>query len=180
MIRILNYDAPEWNIKEILRYSGCREEQSEIIDIINECISEIDGKLIYKVCFEEVSVSMFDALKSKTLETALKGSKKAVIFGATIGLEMDRIIARYSKISPLKSLIFASIGAERIEALCDAFCKEFGLKPRVSAGYGDIPLDFQKDIFAYLDLPRKIGLMLNSSFIMSPSKSVTAIAAVTE
>ncbi|MBQ5601557.1 MAG: Vitamin B12 dependent methionine synthase activation subunit, partial [Clostridia bacterium] len=67
-----------------------------------------------------------------------------------------------------------------IEALCDAFCadikKEYntGLEPRFSPGYGDLPLSAQKNIFAVLDPERRIGLTLNSSLLMSPSKSVTA------
>ena len=36
----------------------------------------------------------------------------------------------------------------------------------------------QREIFAALDCPRKIGLTLNESMLMSPSKSVTAIIGV--
>jgi len=36
----------------------------------------------------------------------------------------------------------------------------------------------QRDIFAVLDCPRKIGLSLNGSLLMSPSKSVTAIIGI--
>ena len=49
-----------------------------------------------------------------------------------------------------------------------------GLEPRFSPGYGDLPLSAQKNIFAVLDPERRIGLTLNSSLLMSPSKSVTA------
>lgn len=52
------------------------------------------------------------------------------------------------------------------------------LKPRFSAGYGDLPLEVQKDIFRVLDCPRKIGLTLNDSLLMSPTKSVTAIVGI--
>ena len=79
-------------------------------------------------------------------------------------------------------MIFQGIGAERIEALCDAFENmiktDKKIVPRVSAGYGDIPLEMQRDIFAALDCPRKIGLTLNESLLMSPTKSVTAIIGV--
>ena len=51
-------------------------------------------------------------------------------------------------------------------------------RPRFSPGYGDLPINMQKDIFAALDCPRKIGLSLNESLLMSPSKSVTAIIGV--
>ena len=80
--------------------------------------------------------------------------------------------------------MFQSIGAERIETLCDAFCKDISselgvtLKPRFSAGYGDLPLEAQKDIFRVLDCSKKIGLTLNDSLLMSPTKSVTAIVGI--
>ena len=48
-------------------------------------------------------------------------------------------------------------------------------KNRFSPGYGDFDIVYQKDIFAILDCPKRIGLTLNSSLMMSPSKSVTAI-----
>ena len=80
-----------------------------------------------------------------------------------------------------------ALGAERIESLCETFCKELSLKsrakgacvtPRFSPGYGDLPLTFQKEIFRVLDCPRQIGLSLNESLLMSPSKSVTAIMGI--
>jgi cobalamin-dependent methionine synthase I len=131
----------------------------------------------------------FAKTNSANLRKNLEGCKSAVLFAATIGLGIDRLIARYSKISPAKALIFQSIGAERIEALCEAFvcdihneCKKNGsaLRPRFSPGYGDLPLDVQKNIFDALDCPRKIGLSLNESLLMSPTKSVTAIIGIKE
>ena len=104
---------------------------------------------------------------------------------AGAGLEIDRLIRRYTSLSPAKALFFQAIGAERIESLCDAFCEELKkdglqLRPRFSPGYGDLPMELQKDIFRVLDCPRKIGLALNESLLMSPSKSVTAIIGIGE
>ena len=48
-------------------------------------------------------------------------------------------------------------------------------KPRFSPGYGDLSLEVQKEIFSLLDCPRKIGVSLGDSLLMTPSKSVTAI-----
>ena len=74
-------------------------------------------------------------------------------------------------------------GMERIEALCDAFCKdlsmEYGaLTPRFSPGYGDLPLDIQRSVFRFLEPEIKIGLTLSESLIMCPSKSVTAFVGI--
>ena len=51
-------------------------------------------------------------------------------------------------------------------------------RPRFSAGYGDLPLGVQREIFAALDCPKHIGLTLNDSLLMSPTKSVTAIVGI--
>ena len=123
--------------------------------------------------------------KSENLEKNLKGCKEVVVFGATIGTGMDFLIGKYGKISPVKGLMFQAIGSERIESLCDELCKYLseengGLRPRFSPGYGDFTLDNQKNIFKLLDCSRKIGLTLNDSLLMSPTKSVTAVAGISK
>jgi len=123
----------------------------------------------------------FAATDSVALRRNLAGCDRIVVFAATVGLGLDRLIARYGHVSPAKALLLQAIGAERIEALCDVFCDKIRLDtglaaaPRFSPGYGDFPLELQRDIFRVLDCPRKIGLTLNESLLMSPSKSVTAI-----
>ena len=112
-----------------------------------------------------------------------------VIFGATVGLEADRLIKRYSRLDTARAVMLQAIGAERIEALCDAFCADIeenvaerGLftRPRFSPGYGDLPLEIQRDFVRVLDCRRKIGVTLNESLLMSPSKSVTAIIGLSD
>jgi cobalamin-dependent methionine synthase I len=191
------YDPPSINRKEILRYAGVYGDFPEADVLIDSCIKESEKAFSYKVCFAHFPVRHdgeyidlgFAKTNSANLRKNLEGCKSAVLFAATIGLGIDRLIARYSKISPAKALIFQSIGAERIEALCEAFvcdihneCKKNGsaLRPRFSPGYGDLPLDVQKNIFDALDCPRKIGLSLNESLLMSPTKSVTAIIGIKE
>ena len=192
---VKKFDEPKFNIKEILRYSQTNDE--DIIPLINECIDEVKDKLSYRVCYAFFDVEKnddfinltFTKAKSKNLIENLKDASKIVLFGATIGIEIDRLIAKYGKISPLKALIFQSIGAERIESLCDMFCDDISKElnknnlftlPRFSPGYGDFYLTHQNDIFNVLNLHKNIGLTLNSSYIMSPSKSVTAIMGITD
>ena len=197
MITVKKYDEPQINIKEILRYMGCKEATDDMLALIDDCLKEIQGKLTYKVCYDHFDINIdsdkvdlaFVTCQSKDLSTNLEGCSKIIVFGATIGIEIDRLIAKYSRLSPSKALCFQAIGAERIESLCNIFNDEVtkskleaGLhtRPRFSPGYGDLSLDIQKDIFAVLDCPRKIGLSLNESLLMSPSKSVTAIIGISD
>lgn len=150
-----------------------------------------DGMFKNRVCFAEVTSSVsgsvtdlgFAAWDSEDFARYVGDSDKLIILAATAGLQIDRLITAKSSISPSVAHMLEAVGNERIEALCDAFCAEaetrFGkLKSRFSPGYGDLPLEAQKDIFTLLDPPRRIGLTLNASLMMSPSKSVTAICAV--
>ena len=190
MIYKKTYTQPELNIKEILRYCGCKDSDAELQKLINEAVNETLPHLSYRVCYDIFDIKIsgnecdlgFVKTKSDDLAKNLADCKKIILFAATTGIEIDRIIAKYSKISPAKAVIIQSIGAERIEALCDTFCNEmsenYSLKPRFSPGYGDLPLVVQKDIFSYLDCPKQIGLTLNDSLLMSPSKSVTAIVGI--
>lgn len=190
-----SYEPPKINEREILRYAGVRESSPEIMELLSTCLAELEGRLTYKVCYCEVPISVegdnidfgFSAVKSSKLGKNLSKSSSAVLFAATVGIELDRLIARYSKLSPAKAFMLQAIGAERIESLCDVFNQEIkeraardggNTAPRFSPGYGDLPLEFQRDIFSVLDCPRKIGLTLNDCLLMSPSKSVTAIIGI--
>ena len=190
-VYVKNYPAPDFNKREILRYAGVKENISEINALIDECIKELDGKLTYKVCYSEYPVKIisndidltFTAVTSKDLAKNLKNCNRFILFAATVGIGVDRLIAKYNALSPTKALIFQAIGAERIESLCDLFNREIKekyktVKPRFSAGYGDLPLALQKQIFATLNCPKNIGVTLNESLLMSPSKSVTAIIGI--
>ncbi|MBQ7131431.1 MAG: Vitamin B12 dependent methionine synthase activation subunit [Oscillospiraceae bacterium] len=182
---------------EILRYSGTRGQSDDIDALLDECLEEIDGKTANRVCYSEFEISQYGATldlgfaktNSLLLKKHLSDCDRIVVFAATIGIETDRLIAKYSRVSPARALMFQAIGAERIEALCNAFddtvknryvAKGERTVPRVSPGYGDIELEMQRKIFSVLDCPRKIGLSLNDSLLMSPSKSVTAIIGVSQ
>lgn len=190
-VYVKNYLSPSVNKSEILRYAGVKETSSEVDLLLNECLSEIENKLTYKVCYAEFPLKIdgdnidltFTKVTSKNLAKNLQNSKKIIVFVATIGVEIDRLILKYSAISPSKALIFQAIGAERVESLCNLFNDEVkqkykNVKARFSAGYGDFPLEVQSKIFNALNTAKNIGVFLNDSYLMSPSKSVSAIIGV--
>ncbi len=182
MIVVKTYKEPQFCEKEILRYAGCRNEDSDVLELIRSCIDEVREKLSYKVCYSEFNMPI--ETESKMLLKNLENCSSVIIFAATIGVEIDRLIAKYARISPSRALMMQAVGAERIEALCDEFCRDLenerkvNLTSRFSPGYGDLPIQVQKNIFDILDCSRKIGITLNDSFLMSPSKSVTAFIGI--
>jgi len=191
------FNPPPINHKEILRYAGVKESFSQAQQLLDICLSEVIDKLTYKVCYAYFPLSFcsdctdlsFMRINSSALRKNLKDCSSFVLFAATIGIELDRLISRYGRISPSKALMMQAIGAERIESLCDAFnnmiadeARKAGKSTpqRFSPGYGDFPIDAQKDFFRVLDPYRKIGLSLNESLLMSPTKSVTAIIGISD
>lgn len=186
------YKNLPFNKKEILRYADCKDLSPEIEMLLDECIEEATKTLSYKACYcilpINISGNTIDfgdfKVNSEKLTINLKKCEKAVLFGATLGTDIDRLIMKYGKLSPTKALFFQAIGATMIEALCDEFCKDIkaelnvNLKPRFSPGYGDLDLSCQKNIFKLLNCSKNIGLTLNDSLLMSPTKSVTAFVGI--
>ena len=183
-------------MEEILRYAGAGGSgQEDILRLAEECAGLTRGRLSFRVCWREFPVTSdetgmdlgFARTDAASLRRRLAGCDRAVLFAATVGLEMDRLIVRYSAVSPARALMLQAVGAERIESLCDLFCEDTArraaregrrTRPRFSPGYGDLPLEMQRDIFRALDCQRAIGLTLNESLLMSPSKSVTALIGI--
>ena len=187
------YEAPPIRRREILRYAGCAKADAVTASLMEDCLTEAADALTYKVCYRELPVKI-DGEKcdfgtfsvfSHQLARNLENCTRVLLLAATVGVGIDRLIQKYSRIAPSRALMLQAIGAERIEALCNAFCddteKEMGvsLRPRFSPGYGDLPLSVQKDIISLLEAPKRIGLSLNDSLLMSPTKSVTAFAGIT-
>ena len=181
-------DCPPVSDKEILRYAGCKCNNDEVSALLCDCLAEAENNLSYRVCYCKLGVKIdrnicdFGAFKVESSDLAknLSGCSEVIVFCATVGAMLDRLIAKYERILPSKAVLFQAIGSERVEAVCDCFCDQISretgrrTKPRFSAGYGDLPLKLQSGIFALLSCEKNIGVTLNDSFFMSPSKSVTA------
>ena len=183
---------PPINRREIYRYLGCGEQTDELERLIDEAISICERYARYDVVYSEYPISFlsdgqtdlgFASVYSCDLINNLCGCESIVLFAATVGLEIDRAIVKYGKLRPSLAVCIQAVAAERIEALCNAFCDSlvdmgYKLKPRFSPGYGDLSLSVQQQIFSALNCPKNIGLTLNESLLMSPTKSVTAIVGV--
>ena len=119
---------------------------------------------------------------SKSLSAHLKGCHATLLVACTAGFETDIAIARAAALSPLHALMTHAAGTALVEAVADRVCldlkEEFPfdtLTTRFSPGYGDLPLTMQQDIFRALEMEKTLGITLNQSCLMTPSKSVTAI-----
>ena len=113
------------------------------------------------------------------------GGDPSVVFTmATLGDELERTCGADEPVS--RQLVFDTVGSLLAEMVADllesdwrAHVETLGLQysRRFSPGYCDWALDGQSVIAASLD-PERLGVRLTSHFVMIPSKSVSAVAAV--
>ena len=193
MVWVKSYDAPPVDRREILRYAGATAGDALAVELMDSCVEELSAGLCYKVCYTELPLELSRgtvkmgniSVRSERLLKNLEGCDRVIIFAATVGFFADRLIRRYSAVSPSRALMLSAIGTERVESLCDLFFEDMRaerwgqtLRPRFSPGYGDLPLELQGDIFSLLCCEKNIGLTLNGSFLMSPTKSVTAMIGI--
>jgi hypothetical protein len=189
--------AGEFSIdrREALRYLGCGNAASnrplppEMLDLLDACEAELRAALRPRVCWARVPLRFpapfttdagFGPVESVSLAKHLHGCHSALLFAATIGVEADRLIQRWSRLRPSRGAVLDALASAAVESWCDAAEAELtrDLGPhcdRFSPGYGDFALQHQRDIVLCLDTPRTLGLTLTGSLLMMPSKSVTAI-----
>ena len=139
----------------------------------------------FPVRIEGSTVFIGDAqVESANLAKNLKGCTKAILFAATIGPACDRRVKRANLKSYTLMSCYQAAGAAAIEAYCDELndkiCEEAkaeGLypRPRFSPGYGDLAIENQKTWFELLNITKNTGITLTDSYLMVPTKSVTAI-----
>lgn len=148
----------------------------EVFDLTVVSIRPTDYSTTAEISFADVT------LQSQDLCRNLAGCSQIALLAATIGPQVDALIRRHSTVNPVYASILQATGAMFIEELVDITNSEIkkiaeaaGLKtkPRYSPGYGDVPLEVQRDFFRLLPCTR-IGLTLMDTLIMAPEKSVTA------
>ena len=137
---------------------------------------EFTPRVIYRTLEKEDFFKAVPLAKGSTsLINLLHDCEQVVLFAATVGLAFDYALQRRKNASLADAQLMQGLGAERIEALCDEFCKRYeNATRRFSPGYGDFPLEAQRDIFK-IQLPEKIGVILTNSLMITPSNSVTAL-----
>ena len=197
MIIVKEYTLPPPDTREVLRYMGVKGEGEELFSLIRRACDELLSGISARVCYTELSASVNgDTVNiggaeciSTGLATRISGAGSVIVFVATVGALADRLIARYSRVSPSLSLAVSALATERVEALCDLFSREiaeqkngegFDTRARFSPGYGNLSLEFQRDIFRILSPEGKIGVSLTDGLLMTPTKSVSAIIGITE
>lgn len=186
------------NRQEVLRYLGYGGQRAEenVSVMIEQCLEELERVAVprqvtrsyplARLSEDQIDLECF-RVQSKNLAKNLADCHQVILFAATLGREADVLLRKYSKIQMSKAVMMQAAAAAMIEEYCDMVNLQLKrdyeqqglyLRPRFSPGYGDFPLECQSYIATALELNKRIGVTLTDSFLMVPSKSVTAIMGV--
>ncbi len=156
-------------------------------------LSEISPKYVYKLFKiaandgEKVTLDCGFELCGKDISRHLDGCAEAMLMAATLSEGADRVIRHFQAVDMASAVIADALASAAIEQVCDNACEEIAdrLKGsfftwRFSPGYGDFPIQTQKKFLTLLNAEKIIGLYATESFLLVPTKSVTAIIGVSE
>ena len=184
---------------EVLRYLGYRGKKAgeDVLRLVESCSQELREAAVPASVSREFPVASEGdivtvgpiSIPSRDLKNHLSGCDSAVLFAATLGAPADLLLLRASKTDIARAAVLEACAATMIEEYCDQCQKPLEktaadrglyLRPRYSPGYGDFPISFQRELLGVLDCSRRIGLTMLDSFMLVPSKSVTAVIGLTE
>lgn len=178
MITLSNLDR-----SEALRYLGAKAMSPD--NMTNELMDRAEEDIL-KVCrpaytFTEIEKTS-PILGGEDIQKVLKSCQKAVVIAATLGMYIDKLMRKIQITDMAQAVVFDALASVAIEQFMDKIelelkerYKGYYFTNRFSPGYGDYPLEKQRDIVRLLQTEKKIGLNLTNSLMLNPSKSVTAI-----
>ena len=174
------------NREEALRYlGGAGVPDERMLALLDEAESQLLRAAKPKYLFRVVALPCGRLVSGNDIAKHLDGCDRAAVLCATLGAEVDRLI-RVSQISDMpRAVVLDAMASAMIEQVC---CAVDGILAeqmpdcyftyRFSPGYGDYPIELQREFLRFLDAPRKIGLTVTESFLLTPAKSVTAVAGI--
>jgi len=178
------------SVGEVLQYLNVRIPDEKLLRDAVKCIEEAKKIAQLKAVYVRTGVKLYDdkaifdfmEMESADLCRFLDGCNEAYLFVATMGLRSDMLISKYLKTEASYGVMLNAACVAVIEAFCDRLngyllntdpcCRRF------SPGYGDLKLEYQKELLAYLDSVRRIGVSLTDGYLMIPTKSVSAIVGI--
>ena len=137
---------------------------------------------------EKILLSGNLTFNSKKLSVFLRDCREVILMGATAGQAIMAAIQQKTARNDLAAaVVYDATASETVDAGLDWIMHYVNqqlrregktlLPRRFSAGYADFTLENQKIIYEKLQM-EKFGVKINSSFILLPEKSVTAIGGI--
>ena len=175
-------------IKEnALKYLGYLDNQvdSNTEILLNECLKELEQvtpKFMYQrytlthhpLTIKELNLS----INYPDLIDLFDSCDRIVIIACTLGLQLDQQLRYYSKINLTKMTVMDALASSYIEIKCDEYeaKQNFGKRTfRFCPGYGNVPLELNKNLANALNCSKHIGLTVQESNLLLPQKSMIGL-----
>ena len=161
-------ELAELNFQEAIRYLGsARVPVNDTMTVLmEECEKLVLEAAVPKFRYEVRDLPWLDIMAGEDVVRHLDGCEKTVLMCATLGA----------------GVVIDALASVAIEQVCEKFddliheeYPDWYQTFRFSPGYGDYPIEMQRTVLQLLDAPRKIGLTVNDSMLLVPTKSETAV-----
>lgn len=171
------------NRSEALRYMGAKALNPD--KMTSDIMDEVENELL-KVCrpaytFTEIPKDS-QTLGGNDIKKVVAESEKVLLIAATLGIYVEKLLRKTQITDMAKAVVVDSMASVAIEQFMDKIEDELkerykGLyfTNRFSPGYGDYPLEKQREVVKILNTEKKLGLSLTDSLLLNPTKSVTAV-----
>ena len=188
----------ELNLEEALRYAGVpspppEELRREVAEVAAQMTRSVTPRWRWRLFELEHTPEgpylpeLNLLLPGRTAALMLKECTQAALLACTLGAVFDARLRAAQARDMAKAVLLDGCGSAWVEAGCDQVEQELARclpnrhrTDRFSPGYGDLPLSLQPKICAALDTQRRLGLYVTESYLMNPSKSVTAIIGLSD
>ena len=185
------------NKDEAARYMGIRGvPEDNVAELIRRCEKRVLEVIRPAYVYRETDISfgqngvtaacMPVPMTGKSIADHLKGCTKAVLLAVTLSAEADKLIRQTAVTDMAESLAVDCLCSAAVEQVCDIAEKEifsgsnYFRTWRFSPGYGDLPLELQRDFLLAVNAQRRIGLTATENSLLLPTKSVTAIIGISD
>lgn len=178
------------NFNEALRYLGYGgnvpdDKTEELLLPCGKLLQRfMEGKFVYKVFdLKDGQIQGADfILQGQAIRNHLRNCNKVIFMCATLSAGVDLLIRKQQIIGMTEAMITDSLASAVIEQVCDK-AEEIILKDfmeyehtwRFGLGYDDFPLECQKQFLDIVEAPKRIGVCVNDSMMLTPTKSVTCV-----
>lgn len=117
----------------------------------------------------------------------LDGCQEAVLMALTLGTALEKLLMREEVTNMSDAYVLDILASLAVEEAADDLERQIKekvrsegkyLTNRYSPGYGDFPIEVQRQLLDYLNAGRAIGLTLTPTNLMVPRKSITAVLGI--
>lgn len=154
--------------------------------VIEEILSEVYGQIVPKSRTAHFDIQKTaDGVKLVGTDVELRGNLVKRVFAeavgcvvivATLGLASERLLSKYEKCNMARAVIVDAALTAYIEEYLDGAEAEYDTAhDRISCGYGDFSIEYQRQLTALVDAEKQLGVHLNDSNMLLPNKTVTAL-----